>query len=1286
MTERERIERSINALEAQRGILGDAVVDPAVAALRKELEELRPRQVSAQRKQVTVLFADVSGFTAMSETMDAEDVHDTMNALWTRLDGAITDHGGLIDKHIGDAVMALFGAPIAQEDDPERAIRAGLAMQAELAVFREERQAQLAMRIGINTGPVLLGDVGTTDEYTAMGDAVNLASRLEHAAPVGGILISHDTYRHVRGLFDVAVLEPLQVKGKVEPIQVYVVQSAKPRAFRVPTRGVEGIETRMVGREGELGRLQDALYTVVEDREAQVVTIVGEAGVGKSRLLYEFRNWLILQPEDVRVFQGRATPEMMPLPYSLIRDLFAFRFEIQASDSPTVARQKLERGIIGLLGAENAENTEKAHFIGQLIGFDFSESPYLRGVVGDAQQIHDRAFFYAVQLFAAAMEDLPTAIYLEDLHWADDGSLDLIDHLGRECRDMPLLILGLTRPVLFERRALWGEGQEAHSRIELRPLSKRNSRRLVGEILKQVEEVPQDLRDLIVDGAEGNPFYVEELIRMLIEDRVIVKGEDRWRVEMERLAQVRVPPTLTGVVQARLDGLPPLEREMLQRASVVGRIFWDGAVGRIGESADQPAGGGDEAGREEERRRQRLARLRHILDTRFDEDELRTLCFDLGVEYEDLPAMGQANKARELVAYFERRDRIPELISTGRQMRGDVPWDDVAGTTEDASSGADTATALQALGERELIHEREMSAFVGTREYIFKHAILRDVTYESVLKRLRRVYHGQVAAWLVEQGGERVGEYAGRIGEHYERAEMRPQAAEWYGRAGKQAQQTYALETALDYYHKALAVEERWEWRKGQVEVLHVLGRRDEEQASLKALQAALGAPVFEVAYLWGQYYEATGDYDQAQAAVEGALIASRDQDDVLSQARSLAQLGLIARRQGEYEDAKTQYNRALALLRGRETHTDEETQMLAEVLNGLGTVHRQQGDFDQAKICCEQALTLNHMSSNRKGEAEVLSNLGVVAYYQRSFIDALSRHRQALETRRAIGDRAGEGKSLYDLAASVIEEGDYSQAQGYLSEALAIQQAIGNRWEEVNIWNALGLLHHELGDLSKARSCLEEGRRLSQEIGDEAGQAIVLANLGQVMRDLGKLDTAEDLLMEGLDLAQAQNDKRLASYFLSYLGITSLQAGKLEQVMERATRGLTLRQELGMRLNTVDDLATLAATCLAAGDIDQSLEYAGQALTILEECGGEAPEFPQRDYFICYQVLTAAGQVERADAVLQSAYDLVMTRADKIADPALRQSFLERVQINHEIVQEYENVIRDQCLRTSGK
>ncbi|HET7377986.1 MAG TPA: adenylate/guanylate cyclase domain-containing protein, partial [Anaerolineae bacterium] len=443
MDEREQLEQAINALEAQRAILSDAVVNAALSPMREKLAALqvKPQDAEQQRKQVSVLFADVSGFTAMSETMDPEEVSATMNALWRRLDTAITSHSGKVDKHIGDAVMAIFGAPTAHEDDPERAVRAALDMQSELNQFREsahfDSARALQMRIGINTGPVLLGTVGTTSEYTAMGDTVNLASRMEHAAPVGGILISHDTYRHIRGVFEVAPLAPISVKGKTDLIQVYVVKSAKPRAFRVSTRGVEGIETRTIGRESELDRLQEALHHAKEHHKTHLVTIVGEAGVGKSRLLYEFTNWLQLQPDSPFLSRGRATHEMMNLPYSLIRNMLAFQFEIQESDRSSEARNKLERGFADIMGPDSAV---MAHFVGHLIGLDFSSSPYLQGILNEARQIRDLAFHYVAQLFTEVTREHQVAvIVLEDIHWADDGSLNLVDHLIHEQPDLPLL-------------------------------------------------------------------------------------------------------------------------------------------------------------------------------------------------------------------------------------------------------------------------------------------------------------------------------------------------------------------------------------------------------------------------------------------------------------------------------------------------------------------------------------------------------------------------------------------------------------------------------------------------------------------------------------------------------------------------------------------------------------------------------------------------------------------------------------------------------------------------------
>src|SRR5258706_37803 len=411
--DRELLEKAIAALESQRFLLGDEVVDIAMTALREKLVSLdtdtRAVRVPQQRKLVTILFADMSGFTAMSETMDHEIVNDVINSLWSRVDKAIHDHSGRIDKHIGDAIMALYGTPTAHEDDPERAIRSALQIQSEILDWKRELSGRLSsyrtqiqniqLRIGINTGPALLGTVGTVGEYTAIGDTVNLAQRLEANAPKGGILISHDTYQHVRGVFEITILAPINVKGKSEPIQVYTVNGVRPRSFRDTTRGVEGIETRTIGREDELKQMQSAFESARSEHLTHLISVVAEAGTGKSRLVFEFGKWLDALDQPMLIFKGRAAQETSQIPYSLLRSILSSTFEIKENDRAALARQKLERGVRKYTGIPEVA-TLYAHFIGHLIGLDYSTSKHLKGILNDAKQVRDLAFHYAAEFIA----------------------------------------------------------------------------------------------------------------------------------------------------------------------------------------------------------------------------------------------------------------------------------------------------------------------------------------------------------------------------------------------------------------------------------------------------------------------------------------------------------------------------------------------------------------------------------------------------------------------------------------------------------------------------------------------------------------------------------------------------------------------------------------------------------------------------------------------------------------------------------------------------------------------
>ncbi len=838
-----------------------------------------------QRKQVTVLFADVSGFTAMSETMDAEDVGEVMNALWQKLDGAIVDHGGLIDKHIGDAVMALWGTSAGREDDPERAIQAALVMQAELQRFAQDQSigTPLRMRIGINTGPVLLGAVGTTGEFTAMGDTVNIASRLEHAAPIGGILISRATHQHVRSLFDVTEQKPITVKGKSEPLDVFTVERAKPRAFRLETRGIEGIRIAMIGRESELEMLQDSFYAAVQSQQGRQVTVIGEAGIGKSRLLNEFDAWLAALPKKVTYFRGRADQRMQSQPYSLLRDLFVFHCQIHDNDDRHQVWRKLETATTVSLAGEGLSQRQ-LYLIGWLLGFEFPGEGPPEELPQSSKELRHQAISTISDFFQAASAQHPVVAFLEDIHWADDSSLEIMETLMTTLSGHGFMLLCLARPPLLERWPEWGQGKPYQSRLFLEPLSREETGSLIDQILQKVEDLPEALRTLIVENAQGNPFYVEELVKMLIEDGIIITSSAHWLVNPTRLPEVRIPPSLTGVLQARLDSLSEKERTLLQRAAVIGRAFWDEVLAFLATKE----GEGDSEG----------------------------------------PQDAEAEETRQL---------------------------------------------LETLRERELILPQESADFEGIQGYLFKNVVLREVTYESVLKKERRDYHAKVAKWLIEHSGERANEHASLIADHLERAQQRSEAIVYLKVAGEQAQKSSAFREALSFFRRALSMlaasdsEERMVLTRQIGKALYELGHWDAAKTQLQeslsiARQMANPHEIANNLRALGIVAESQGKYTEAKEWLQESLSSARAAADPKQIIASLHALGGIAEKQGKYLEAKDRLEESLSLAR---KNVDQVS--AAQAANLQQALESASGAYDAAKSRVAEGISKLQLDKNRK-------------------------------------------------------------------------------------------------------------------------------------------------------------------------------------------------------------------------------------------------------------------------------------------------------------------------------
>ncbi len=1050
MSEREQLEAGIAALQAQRAVLGDAVIEMALAPLRAQLSRLdvaRRAETQQQLRLVSVLFADVVGSTAMGQQLDPEDTHTIMDGALQKFGAVIEAHQGRVLRFMGDGLMAAFGADGAREDDPERAVRAGLALleegrrHADEVVLRHG-VAGFDVRVGINTGSALVGG-GVEAENTAMGMTVNIASRMEQTAPAGRLRISHDTYRHVRGVFDVEEQEPMSVKGRDELLVSYLVQRVKPRAFRVPTRGIDGVETPMVGRYGELSALSQGFEAVLAQRSLQAFTVVGDAGLGKSRLLAEFQNTLETHPQSFWLLLGRAQPNGMLRPYGLLRDVIAWRFQIADSDSAELARRKLVDGMAPLFAAEGEL---PAHLLGQLIGLDFSASPLLGSALGDGRQIRDRAFQVATQLLhrLAASDASPLVMLLDDLHWADDGSLDFISQLMQQQRDLPLLLVMLARPPLFERRANWVLADTSHRRVDIAPLGSDDSHALTDVLLQRMTEVPAVLRALLTSRAEGNPFYMEELVKMLIDDDVISVDADGWQVRADRLLGVRVPPTLTGVLQARLDALSAHERSALQHAAVVGHVFWDTAL-----QALQP--------------------------------------------------------------------------------------------------GAETALAM--LLRKQLIVQRDVSAFDGTVEYSFGHHLLHQVCYGTVLKAARRAGHAAAAAWLSQRLGERTNEFLAVAAEHYDRAGDELQALVFFEKAANDASGRFANAAALAHAERALAsprlddLRRRWALLLLKVTQLDRMGERAAQQAALaeyETLADAIGDDGLRARARGARALLADrlGDRATALALAHEAWALAERADSPSPAAMALGQIAWVHRVRGELDSARRFAEQGLAW--ARRVPTEAYTAQLLLVLIDIAKASNDHAEVGRLLDQAREAVRAT--PSSRRSLGNVLLASSQHASALGDWPQAQLHAEAARQADRDIGIPYSEAADLCMQSECARELGDAAASLAHAEAALAIYTRLSDKYGRAAAWDHLGHAHRAAGAWAQALAAFENAFALYEVVEDLTGRRSSLALMAEAHLECGNVSLALPLVERVLGEV-GQGDQREGSILLALICHRVLQA-----------------------------------------------------------------------------------------------------------------------------------------------
>lgn len=937
-----------------------------------------------QNKLVTAVYADAAEyFEIVDESQGNEIAHQAMQALWELARHIVDAHAGQVIMQSETDWLALWGAETTHEDDAERAVRTAIDLQAALrklgaGQFIESEDEPLPIKISVNTGAVLLSFSEKTSTYSTTGAPITLAQRLSEQAG-GAILITHDTFREVRGVFDMLPDMPIKVRGRKAGIEgatllpTYRVIAAKARTFRVRPRGLEGLETPLVSRRAELETLQNAFLDALEEHETQVITVLGAAGLGKSRLLDEFNKWADLRPETWLTFEGRATTALTKRPYALLREVLSFRFEILDNDLPTVLIEKMEKGVLELLGQPDPEI---AHLMGYLAGFDFSQSPHVRGLLGDPRQLTARARQLFIRFFTHLGAREAMVIMLEDIHYADEASLDLFTELVNAQPGLPLVLVCLARPELLERRPAWGQGQSFHKRLTLEPLDRRASRDLAGELLQKVPQPSRSLRDLLVERAEGNPLFMEELVKMLLEDRVLVKeSENTWRVEESRLGSLRVPPTLAGLLQARFDSLLYPEKLTLQRASVLGRIFYDTALAAL-DAADESSHVTDLPGmlkHLEEREfiyRRETSSFAGSREYIFAQTMLRDQIYATLVSRQIKTY--HAAMARWLAA-SERAGEYQPLIAEHFEKASDKPR-----AAQALARAAERAVPVSALAEAEAFYQKALVLTPAISEWLCK---LGEVyLYRGDYSAAQRIL--QEAQSAARTDAERAAALAGH---------------------------GMILTRMGDYVGASALLSEALP-----------LARASGDQATLARVLFALG----DVDWLIGKL-------DEARAWVDECLGLARLLGDITRELLALNLLAGVFMIGGDWREAerlcKEVHTRAIAV-------GNRERAMVA--LSNLGAVMNEHRDFNQAKVYTRQALELARELGAQHSIALCLLSLAELDIQLGQLTEARACLREGLTLARRMGATPRVVSSLMVFARLAYAEGQEERALALLGMA----------------------------------------------------------------------------------------------------------------------------------------------------------------------------------------------------------------------------------------------------------
>jgi class 3 adenylate cyclase/tetratricopeptide (TPR) repeat protein/type II secretory pathway predicted ATPase ExeA len=1082
--------------------------EPGVPALDEAIQRLVPKefaerllatrgQVGKERRIVTILFSDVKGSTAMAEGLDPEDVMEIMDGAFDVLIEPVYRYEGTVARLMGDAILAFFGAPIAHEDDPERACRAGLEIikgaGRYAARLEEERGIRgFNVRVGINTGLVVVGEVGSDlrVEYTAMGDAINLAARMESAAEPGTILITEDTHKLIAPLFETEALGPIEVKGKTEPVSVYRV--LVPKVVPLKPRGIAGLESPLVGRETEFRALQEA----VEHLQAGVggiVTVVGEAGIGKSRLVAEAQKRTLAKVRkpsqgwsSVQWVEGRCLSYGTSVAYLPWLDVLRALLEVSPEDTPVAVRNTVRQWVQALrLSSGQALRPDRFEgvypYLGHLMSLplEAAEEAIVRDLEGE--QLKAGTFRAVETLLEGMAQQHPLVIVCEDLHWADPTSVELLERLLALTDRAPLLFICVFRPQT--EHGCWRLRETAartyghrHTDLWLDPLSAVESETLVGNLL-YAEGLPPKLKERILSHAEGNPFYVEEIIRSLMDSGAIVQDEatGRWQATQE-VADIAIPDTLQGVLMARIDRLQEETKRVLQLAAVIGRIFLYRVLAAIAREERELDAHLLNLQREEMiRERARLPELEYIFKHHLTQEaayngllrkERRGFHRRVAEALERLYPDRMEEQAGLLAHHWERAEE-PEkaqhyLYQAGEQSRRQY-------ANQEAISYFQRALAL--LKEAPPDAPRKKAP---TKLYESLGDVLAFIDrYDEA----RTAYQNALARIPAQ---DRIGQ--GRL--------HRKTGTTWgSSRQPEKVMQAYdKAETALGQ-EPAEAAPEWWqEWvdiQLARTTVYYWKGKVREQTELVEKVRPVVeqhGTPVQRVRFFLelvvannrrDRFIVSEQTLAYSRAYLEGAQESGSLHP--IAHARFVLGFNLLWR--GEFDEAKEQMNTALELM-ARMGDITAQTQCLTY----LTIVYRKSGQVEEAMDYALRSLEAATSVQNPMYIGAARANLAWVAWRKVNLAEALEKGKAALESWQQSPGYPFQWLALYPLISVALAHDRIPEAVEYARGLLEpAQQALPDPLqtvleEAIKTW--------ERGEPEAARTHLDQAIELAQETG----------------------------------------------------------------------------------------------------------------------------------------------------------------------------------------------------------